>query len=151
MPTVSRTVELDVPFDVAFDISNRIEDWPQMMGEYERAEVLRREGLKIWFQLTHSSGTSWVSWRVVHRASGVALAERHEPRAPFAFMHHAWIYRPLAPDRTAMTWNMTYGLPPENADRIEACNAYLLASTEKNQTRMKEYIEKAHRVRDAGE
>jgi aromatase len=145
MPTVCRTVELDVPFDVAFALSNRLEDWPVMMEEYQAVEILRREGMKIWFRLSHASGSSWVSWRLLHPALGVCLAERHEPRAPFAFMHHTWSYQRLGPERTAMTWSMTYGLPAPTPEQDQACSAYLLASTEKNQSRMKAHIERMHR------
>jgi aromatase len=144
MPTISRTVELDAPIGIAFELSNRIEDWPLMMEDYVKAEIARKIGFKIWFTLTHISGTKWTSWRVLHPASFVAVAERHEPRAPFVFMHHVWTYSALPCERTAMTWRMTYRLLNATAKTEEECNAHLLASTEKNQLRMKSYIDRLH-------
>jgi len=91
------------------------------------------------------SGSSWTSWRLLRPESGVALAERHEPRAPFAFMHHTWTYRALGPNRTSMTWTMRFGLPAPTEEQDRACSAYLLSSTERNQARMKAYIEDTYR------
>lgn len=144
MPTLWRAIELEAPISLVFELSNRIEDWPLMMEDYVRAEIVCRMGFKIWFTLTHISGTKWTSWRVLHPASFVAVAERHEPRTPFVFMHHVWTYITLPCDRTAMTWRMDYGLPKATLKSEQECSAHLLASTVRNQLRMKGYIERLH-------
>jgi aromatase len=141
MPIVRRSIIVDAPLAFTFEVSNRVEDWPQIMDDYSGVEILGREGAKMFFRLHRSDGSSWVSWRVIHPDGAFALAERHEPRAPFRFMQHAWTYHALDGGRTEMTWEMHFGLPAADAERERAACAHIAASTERNQARMKAYIE----------
>ena len=147
MHHVRRSVIVDAPVALTIEVSNQIESWPQMMDDYVAAEVLSQEGAKMWFRLSHANGSSWTSWRVVHPEAGVAIAERHEPRAPFRFMQHAWIYRSLAPERTEMTWEQTFELPDAAADQETRVAEYLVTQTERNQKTMKNYIERTFQQR----
>jgi ribosome-associated toxin RatA of RatAB toxin-antitoxin module len=143
---VASSVVVDAPLRVTFDVSNRLEDWPAMMEDYTDVQILRREGVKVWFRLTTADGPQWVSWRVIHPNGAFALAERHEPRAPFRFMQHVWTYRELSPDRTEMSWEMTFELDDEDRALEQAACKHLLELTSKNQARMKAYIEAEHRL-----
>jgi aromatase len=55
---------INAPYDLVFDISNKIERWTELFGkEYAKAEVLERKGNEITFRLTDEDGKSWVSKR----------------------------------------------------------------------------------------
>lgn len=143
MPVVRSSVVVAAPLDATFEVSNRLEHWPRMMKEYERVEIFREEGAKRWFRLSHENGTSWISWRLVHRDGLFALAERCDPRAPFAFMQHLWTYQSRERGTTEMTWTMTFELPASVRDREETVARHLAESTRANQARMAAYIEGA--------
>jgi aromatase len=146
MPKIEQSVIVDCPVAFTIDVSNRIEDWPLMMGDYESVEIIRREGWKVWFRLKNREGASWISWRVVDHDGAFALAERSEPRSPFAFMQHCWLYEPSGRCSTQMTWIMTFQLPKESQHReSEACQ-YLRSHSAENQKSMKGYIEQQFRV-----
>jgi aromatase len=141
MPTVRRTIIVDAPVEITFDLSNRIDLWPEMMEEYEEAEILRREGRMIWFRLRHRNGISWTSWRMLHPPD-FACAERHEPKAPFKFMHIVWTYRPAGgTGQTEMSWDMCFELPDDQKAKEDEWAASMMKHTELNQSRMKAYIE----------
>lgn len=141
MPIVCQSVAVEAPLGLTFKISNRLEDWPRMMDEYEAIEILKREGRKIWFRLSTSNGVNWVSWRVIHPAGAFALAERYEPRAPFKFMQHVWVYHELSPQRTEMTWHMNFELPDQQKEKEDEVSKYLFEHSLRNQEKMKNYIE----------
>ena len=141
MPVVRRTITIDAPLPLTFEISNRLESWPEMMEDYQSVEILSREGRKVWFRLTQVDGSSWVSWRVIHPEGGFALAERHEPRAPFKFMQHVWTYRELEPRKTEMSWEMNFELPEEQQSNDARASAYMMEHAGLNQAKMKAYIE----------
>jgi len=117
-----------------------------MMEDYAGVEILRREGKKVWFRLTCTDGTSWVSWRVTHAEGRFSLAERHDPRSPFEFMQHVWTYRELGPESTEMCWEMNFELPDVKRNAEPQAAAYLVARTDKNQAKMKSYIEEQYRA-----
>lgn len=142
MPVVTSSILLDVPVSTVFDLSNRIDQWPVMVPEYLKAEVLGTEGRKIWFRLTNSDGASWVSWRMLYPPY-VAYAERYEPVAPFKFNHLTWAYQPLPGNRTLMVWDMYFELLDEKKAEEEQWRAVLQEHTEANQKSMRSYIEAA--------
>lgn len=150
MPEVDSSVVVDAPVGFTVDVSNDLERWPRMMADYESVEVLRREGWKTWFRLRHRNGSEWVSWRVIDRDGGFALAERDEPRAPFTFMQHTWLYQGLDDGRTEMTWVMTFELPAEDRPREADCCKYLGTHAAANQQIMKAYIEERYRAAGNG-
>ena len=141
MPTVQRSIIVDAPIETTFDISNQIDLWPQMMEEYQEAEIVKREGKMIWFRLRHQNGTTWTSWRMLHRPE-FACAERFEPKAPFKYMHIVWSYKPTGnPRQTEMLWDMRFELPDDQKHKEEEFTANMAKHTESNQQKMKAYIE----------
>jgi aromatase len=142
MPVITRSVVVDAPVGATFEISNQIDQWPRIVPEYLRAEILRREGRKIWFRLTNEDSLSWVSWRMLYPPY-LAYAERFEPVAPFAYNQLTWVYHALPGNRTHMTWDMYFELPAERKHEENTWAERLAAHTEANQKAMRTYIEKA--------
>ncbi len=140
MPTVKETIIVNAPVEKVFDISNQIELWPEMMAEYKGAQVLEREGRKIWFSLVDANGNHWTSWRMLYPPY-FTCSERHEPRAPFKFMHLVWTYKPLNEQQTEMTWDMHFELPDDKVGFEEQWIKGLSAHTRENQAKMKSFIE----------
>ena len=142
MPVVTSSIIIDAPVSTVFDISNRIDQWPEMVPEYLKAEILDREGRKIWFRLTGNDGSSWVSWRMLYPPV-VAYAERYEPVAPFTYNHLTWAYQSLPGDRTQMTWDMMFELAEDLKPQEDQWRARMAEHTEANQASMRSYIESA--------
>lgn len=140
MPVVRETVVVNAPLEITFDVSNRIELWPDMMAEYKGAKILSREGRKIWFSLRDNEGHEWSSWRMLYRPD-FTYAERHEPKAPFKFMHITWTYTALGDSQTEMTWDMSFELPDDKKSQEAQWVEGMSAHTRSNQAAMKAYIE----------
>ncbi|MCX5696882.1 MAG: hypothetical protein NTU54_02745 [Candidatus Omnitrophica bacterium] len=89
------SIIINAPYDLIFDVSNEIPRWTELFGgEYQKAEVVKKEGNKITFRLTDDEGKSWVSWRLLFKDNNFAYAERHEPKFPFKYMKIIWLYIP---------------------------------------------------------
>lgn len=140
MPVITRSIVVDAPVGLTFEVSNRIDQWPEIVPEYLQAEILRREGRKIWFRLTNQDNATWVSWRMLYPPY-IAYAERHDPVAPFAFNQLTWIYHALPGNKTSMTWDMYFELPPELKQEEGAWAERMAEHTEANQEAMRKYIE----------
>ena len=98
------SITINAPYDLIFDISNKIERWTELFGdEYVKAEVLSREGNRIEFRLTDKDGNSWTSFRLLYKEHNFAYAQKNEPTFPFKHMKIIWLYTPQA-DGTRMTW-----------------------------------------------
>jgi aromatase len=102
-----------------FELTNRIELWPELFTEYESTEVLEREGHYLKFRLTmfpeeDGKVKSWVSERTVDTSKREARAKRLEPMYPFASMDIHWTYEPLPQGLgVIMTWIQEFE-PHEN-------------------------------------
>ncbi len=116
-------VIINAPYDLVFDISNRIERWTELFGdEYVKADVLERKGNEITFCLHDKDGKSWVSKRWLHKDQRFAIASRHEPMFPFKYMKIAWFYVE-EPDGVKMIWIQDFEMDPKftkfTAEQIE--------------------------------
>lgn len=140
MPVITCTILVDAPVEFTFDISNRVDQWPEMIPEYLKSEIFRRVGRTIWFRLTNLEGASWVSWRMLLPPL-VAYAERHDPIAPFAFNQITWTYAALPGNRSQMTWDMCFELDDEHKPVEAEWVARMTEHTEANQEAMRMYIE----------
>ena len=141
MVLITRSIIVNAPVEVTFDVSNRIDEWSKMIPEYLETEILGYEGRKIWFRLTNQDGATWTSWRMLHRPY-IAYAERHDPVAPFEYNHITWLYQGLPGNtRTQMTWDMCFELGAERKHEEEAWQARMAEHTETNQRAMADYIE----------
>ena len=117
------SIVINAPYELVFDISNKIERWTELFGkEYASADVLERKGNEITFRLTDEDGKSWVSKRWLYKDLKFAYAQRHEPLFPFLYMKIVWYYYEQA-DGIKMTWIQDFEMDPKftkfTADQIE--------------------------------
>ncbi|MFC8447514.1 SRPBCC family protein [Kitasatospora sp. NPDC057223] len=103
------------PVDLVWEITNDLENWPQLFSEYASVEVLNREGDSTTFRLTmhpdeNGQIWSWVSERTTDRSSLAVKARRVEP-GPFEFMDIRWEYAEH-PAGTRMRWIQDFAMKP---------------------------------------
>ena len=136
-------ITINAPYDLIFDISNKIERWTELFGdEYVKAEVLERKGNEITFRLTDDEGKSWVSKRWLHKENKYAVASRHEPMFPFKYMKIVWFYIQET-EGVKMIWIQDFEMDPKftkfTAEQIEG---FINAHSRHNMKIFKEVIEK---------
>ncbi|MFJ3581972.1 SRPBCC family protein [Streptomyces sp. NPDC090127] len=110
------SVVIDAPLDLVWDITNDIENWPNLFSEYAALEVLSREGDSTTFRLTmhpddNGKVWSWVSERTVDRAKRTVNARRVET-GPFAHMNIRWEYEET-PGGVHMRWVQDFAMKPD--------------------------------------
>ncbi|MFF1707499.1 SRPBCC family protein [Streptomyces sp. NPDC058252] len=110
------SIAIDAPLDLVWDMTNDIENWPQLFSEYASLEVLSREGDTTAFRLTmhpdeNGKVWSWVSERTVDRAKRTVRARRVET-GPFAHMDIRWEYKET-PQGTVMHWVQDFAMKPD--------------------------------------
>ncbi|MBI5149510.1 MAG: polyketide cyclase [Candidatus Omnitrophica bacterium] len=136
-------ITISAPYELVFDISNRIERWTELFGkEYAKAEVLERKGNEITFRLTDEDGKSWVSKRWLDKEHRYAVASRHEPMFPFIYMKIVWLYIDT-PEGIKMVWIQDFAMDPKftkfTAEQIEG---FINEHSRHNMKIFKEVIEK---------
>ena len=98
------SIIINAPYEKVFDISNDITRWTELFGgEYQKSEVVSKEGNRIVFRLTDEEGKSWQSVRFLHKDQYFAYAERQDPKFPFKYMKIFWAYTPK-PAGVEMSW-----------------------------------------------
>ena len=123
------SIVINAPYELVFDISNKIERWTELFGdEYAKADVLERNDAKgtgnfeITFRLTDEEGKSWVSKRWLFKDLKFAYAQRWDPLFPFIYMKIVWYYTETA-DGIKMTWIQDFEMDPKftkfSAEQIE--------------------------------
>ncbi len=117
------SILINAPYNLVFDISNKIERWTELFGkEYASADVLERKGNEITFRLTDEDKKSWVSKRWLHKDQMFAYASRHEPMFPFRYMKIIWLYNET-PEGTEMIWMQDFQMDEKftkfTAEQIE--------------------------------
>ena len=110
------SVLIEAPFDVVWNVTNDIENWPDLFTEYASVEVLERRGDTVRFRLTmhpDEAGRvwSWVSERTPDRAKRDVEAYRVET-GPFEYMNIYWSYDD-EPGGVRMTWVQDFAMRPD--------------------------------------
>ncbi|AVH55148.1 MULTISPECIES: SRPBCC family protein [Streptomyces] len=110
------SITIDAPLDLVWDMTNDIENWPQLFSEYASLEVLSRDGDTTTFRLTmhpdeNGKVWSWVSERTMDRARRTVVARRVET-GPFAHMNIRWEYKETA-QGTEMHWTQDFAMKPD--------------------------------------
>ena len=157
------SILIKAPYELVFDISNHIERWTELFGdEYVKAEVLKKEGNEITFQLTDDENKSWVSKRWLYKNLKYAYASRHEPMFPFKYMKIIWLYhessapaakqsgRDLAnppkadggPEGVLMTWIQHFEMDAGAKFNDEKVEGFINEHSQHNMKIFKEVIEK---------
>ena len=110
------SITVDAPLDLVWDMTNDLENWPQLFSEYAFVEVLSREGDTTTFRLTmhpddNGKVWSWVSERTPDRAKLTVRARRVET-GPFAHMNILWQYTEM-PGGVQMRWVQDFAMKPD--------------------------------------
>jgi hypothetical protein len=110
------TITVAAPFDLLWQMSNDVANWPSLFSEYESVQILERRGDLTRFRLTmhpDSEGRrwSWVSERTVDEANRLVRARRVEPGA-FEFMNIEWRYFDV-PGGVEMQWRQDFQMRPD--------------------------------------
>ncbi|MET7934375.1 SRPBCC family protein [Streptomyces sp. NPDC005322] len=109
-------IVIAAPLDLVWDMTNDLENWPQLFSEYASVEVLQRNGDTTTFRLTmhpdeNGKIWSWVSERETARDVRTVWARRVET-GPFAFMNIRWEYDE-EPAGTRMRWTQDFEMKPD--------------------------------------
>ncbi|MDD5044037.1 MAG: SRPBCC family protein [Candidatus Omnitrophica bacterium] len=137
------SVIINAPYEKVFDISNDIPRWTQLFGgEYQKAEVVKKEGNKITFRLTDDEGKSWQSWRLLFKSNYLAYAEREEPKFPFKYMKIIWLYTPK-PEGVELVWIQHFEMDEKAKFNDEQVEGFINKHSKENLVIFKESIEKA--------
>lgn len=89
-------VVIDAPFDLVWDMTNDVANWPNLFTEYAAAEILDEADGKVTFRLSmhpdeNGKVWSWVSERTPDKAARKVNARRVET-GPFEYMNIEWTY-----------------------------------------------------------
>lgn len=139
-------------FSTVFDLTNRIDLWPQLFTEYRAAEILERNGDELLFRLTtfpegERPSRSWTSRRWIDRANRRATAERLAPAFPFASMRITWTYEPLPQDvGVVMTWMQEFEVHPDAKFSNEQMESFLNRNTRAQMQAVKAAVERWEEV-----
>jgi aromatase len=134
-------------FDTVFDLTNQIELWTQLFTEYEKAEVLERNGSEVVFSLTtfpegDRPARTWVSRRVIDKLGRQATAERIEAAFPFKEMKIHWTYEPLPGDvGVVMTWIQKFEIHEDCQWSSEKMESFLNRNTRTQMRAIRERVE----------
>ncbi|MEV7341330.1 SRPBCC family protein [Streptomyces sp. NPDC093544] len=114
--STSNSVVIAAPLDLVWDMTNDVENWPQLFSEYASVEILEREGHRVVFRLTmhpdeQGQVWSWVSQRETDPETRTVKAHRVET-GPFAHMHIHWAYTEV-PGGVRMDWKQDFAMKPE--------------------------------------
>lgn len=118
-------IVINAPLDLVWDITNDVENWPNLFTEYAEAKILERDGDTIRFRLSmhpdpNGKVWSWVSQRTSDRDACKVNAHRVET-GPFEFMNIEWDYEPVD-GGTKMRWVQEFQMKPGaplNDDQME--------------------------------
>jgi aromatase len=118
-------IVINAPLQLVWDITNDVENWPNLFTEYAEAKILEREGNTVRFRLTmhpdpKGNKWNWVSERTTDPATHTVKAHRIE-KGWFEFMNIEWYYEPVE-GGTKMRWVQEFQMnatSPVNDDWME--------------------------------
>jgi aromatase len=120
------TVTINAPIEVVWDLTNDLENWPNLFTEYSDVKILERDGNKILFRITmhpdaQGNAWSWVSERIPDPATHTVKSRRIE-MGWFEKMDLAWSYEPVE-GGTLMRWIQDFSMKadsPFNDEQMQA-------------------------------
>jgi len=136
------SIIINAPYELIFDISNDIPRWTELFGgEYQKAEVVKKEGNKITFKLTDDENNTWQSWRLLFKDKFFAYAQKEEPQFPFKYMKIIWLYTPKA-EGIEMSWIQHFEMDPKAKFNDQQVEGFINKHSQDNLKIFKEIIEK---------
>ena len=106
---------IGAPLELVWEMTNDVEDWPNLFTEYAEARILERRDNTVRFRLTmhpdeNGKVWSWVSERTADPATRTVKAHRVET-GPFEYMNIQWFYEPVE-GGTRMRWVQDFQMKP---------------------------------------
>jgi len=146
------SITIDAPFDLVWEMTNDLENWPNLFSEYASVEVLSREGDTTTFRLTmhpdeNGKVWSWVSERTPDRAARRVKARRVET-GPFAHMDILWEYTEL-PGGVRMKWTQDFAMKPDAPVDDEWMTDNINRNSRVQMALIRDRIEQAARERES--
>ena len=143
------SVFIEAPLDLVWEVTNRVEGWPDLFTEYAQATVLERSGDTLRFRLTtrpDESGTvwSWVSERTADSRIHEVRARRIET-GPFEYMNIHWTYEPVG-SGTKMRWIQDFHMKPDAPVDDAQMEERINRNTSMQMTAIKDKIERQART-----
>ncbi|RZT82422.1 aromatase [Micromonospora violae] len=141
-------VVINAPFDLVWDLTNDVPNWPSLFSEYASTEVLSTsaDGAVVFRLTMHPDPAgrvwSWVSERVPDHGERVVRARRLETGA-FKYMNLFWEYTEIPDGGVRMRWVQDFEMRPGGHADDEAMTAHLNRTTREQQARIREIVEKA--------
>lgn len=129
---VDNSVLINADFDRVWEITNDVENWPNLFTEYATAEIIERQGNTVRFRLAmhpdeNGKVWSWVSERTPDPVTRRVVARRVEP-GPFEFMDIEWLYT-TEKGGTRMRWIQDFRMRPDAPIDTEAMTERINANT----------------------
>ncbi|MFC8270614.1 SRPBCC family protein [Streptomyces cinereoruber] len=112
---VDNSIVIKAPFDQVWDVTNDLQNWPSLFGEYADVEILHQGDSLVTYRTTmhpDESGKahSWVSEREADREA-LTVRERCIESGQFAFMETRWEYEDLS-EGVKMRWIHDFAMKP---------------------------------------
>ncbi|MEV7601787.1 SRPBCC family protein [Kitasatospora sp. NPDC089797] len=145
------SILIDAPLETVWEITNDLENWPNLFSEYASVEVLERDGDTVTFRLTmhpdeNGVAWSWVSRRTPDAATRTVKAFRVET-GPFEFMEIHWEYTAGEQGGVLMRWVQDFHMKPQAPVDDAGMTEHLNRNTVIQQQLIKERVEAAARAR----
>jgi len=138
-------IVIDAPLDTVWEITNEVENWPNLFTEYSEATILERNGDTVRFRLSmhpdeNGKIWSWVSERTADSKTRTVKAHRVET-GPFEYMNIEWYYEPV-PGGTKMRWVQHFQMKPQAPVNDEQMEQRINTNSKTQMAIIKERIEK---------
>jgi aromatase len=138
------SVVISAPLNLVWEITNKVENWPDLFTEYAEAKILERNGNTILFRLTmhpdeNGKVWNWVSERTADPQTHTVKSHRVET-GPFEYMNIEWYYEPVE-EGTRMRWVQDFHMKPQAPVNDEQMEARINANSKIQMGVIKEKIE----------
>lgn len=146
-------ITIDAPLDLVWEMTNDVENWPDLFTEYAKAEIIERKGDDtVVFRLTmhpddEGNEWSWVSQRTAHEPTRSVKAHRVET-GWFEYMVIQWFYEEVD-GGTKMRWIQDFSMNPDSPLDDEAMEQRINGNSKVQMRAIKERIEKVAAERSA--
>ncbi|MFD1465658.1 SRPBCC family protein [Lapidilactobacillus mulanensis] len=128
MVKISHTVEVPLPIEIVFAITNNISLWPTLFSEYSKVDILEQKKhfvkFKLYWQNENGEISSWISERKSLENEYRVLGERVDALYPFKFMKIDWKYNQIG-NNTSMTWSQEFDAAEDTDISVEDMKDHL--------------------------
>jgi aromatase len=139
------SIVINAPLNNVWEITNEVENWPNLFTEYAEAKIIERKGNTIRFSLKmhpdeNGKVWSWVSERTMDPETCTVKAHRIET-GPFEYMNIEWYYEPVE-GGTKLRWVQDFQMKPNAPANDQQAEEYINTNTRKQMAIIKERVEK---------